>query len=172
MDCGDKAYDKPNNSRVIQRVPLSRIGISISTWQMQIWKTYLLYKIVRSLSLQYLTKYLRLTIMLLMIKLELQIKTTLRNFLTEEKASSTLFFICVREWKNLESPIREAKSIKRFKSMLMQFFVLFLIHDQISIKLLTRLWLKFCHLHERKFHHKFKYCVSHMCNCGVEIEIT
>ena len=59
--------------------------------------------------------------------------------------------------------------------MLMQFFKskqrsLFSIHDQIDIKLLSRLQLKFSHLSKYKFCHKFKDCVSPMCNCGIEME--
>ena len=72
--------------------------------------------------------------------------------------------------------MREAKSIKHFKSMLIQFFQLkqkkFSIHDQIGVKLLTRLQLNFSHLCKLKFCHKFKYCARPMFNCGTEIETT
>ena len=72
--------------------------------------------------------------------------------------------------------MHEAKPIKHFKSMLMQFFTLFLtlfsIHDQIGVKLLTRLRLKFSHLNNLKFRHKFNDCLGPMCNCGTEIETT
>ena len=73
--------------------------------------------------------------------------------------------------------MREAKSIKQFKSMLMQFFTfkqisLFPIHDQIGVKLITRLRLKFSHLSKHKFRHKFKDRVGPMCKCGAEIEKT
>ena len=72
--------------------------------------------------------------------------------------------------------MHEAKPIKHFKSMLMQFFTLFLtlfsIHDQIGVKLLTRLRLKFSHLNNLKFRHKLNDCLGPMCNCGTEIETT
>ena len=78
--------------------------------------------------------------------------------------------------------MREAKSIKHFKSTLVQFFTLFSrffqymtkfsIHDQIGVNLLTKLRLKFSHLSNLKFRRKFKACLRPMCNCGTEIETT
>ena len=49
--------------------------------------------LMKGLSLQYLNKHLRLTIVLVIIKLELQIEITYRNFLTEQKASSIFSFL-------------------------------------------------------------------------------
>ena len=46
------------------------------------------------------------------------------------------------------------------------------MHDQIDAKLLRRLQLKFSHLSKHKFCHKFKDCVSPMCNYCTEIETT
>ena len=40
------------------------------------------------------------------------------------------------------------------------------------MKLLTRLRLKFSHLSNLKFRHKFKDCLRPICNCGTEIETT
>ena len=67
--------------------------------------------------------------------------------------------------------------MKQFKSKFMQFFTLkqgslLLIHEQIGVTLLTKLRLKFSHLHEHKFRHKFKYCVIPMWNYGADNEIT
>ena len=69
----------------------------------------------------------------------------------------SFFPVGVRESNNFGK--RGAKSIKQFKSMLMQFFKskqrsLFSIHDQIGVKLLRRLQLKFSHLSKHKFCHK------------------
>ena len=41
--------------------------------------------LIQGPSLQYLTKHLRLTVVVLIIKLELQIEATQRNFLTNRK---------------------------------------------------------------------------------------
>ena len=93
---------------------------------------------MKGLSLQYLNKHLRLTIVLVIIKLELQVEITYRNFLTEQKASSIFSFLFLSR-TTLETPR-------------------------------TRLQLKFIHLSKYKFCHKFKDCVSPMCNCGIEME--
>ena len=55
--------------------------------------------------------------------------------------------------------------------MLMQLFTLkqrslFSIYDQVRVKLLARLRLKFSHLNEHKLRHKSKDFVSPMRNCG------
>ena len=73
--------------------------------------------------------------------------------------------------------MRGAKSIKQFISMLIQFFKskqrsLFSIYDQIGVKLLRRLQLKFSHKFSHKFCHKLKDCASPICTCGTEIETT
>ena len=49
---------------------------------------------------------------------------------------------------------------------------LFSIHDPTSVKLLTRLRLKFSHLNEHKFRHNFKDTVVAMCDSGTETETT
>ena len=50
--------------------------------------------------------------------------------------------------------------------------LLFLMHDPIGVKLLTRLRLQLSCLNELKFCHNFKDCMSLMCDCGAETEIT
>ena len=49
---------------------------------------------------------------------------------------------------------------------------LFSIHDTISVKILTRLWIKCSNLNEHKFCHNFKDTVVPMCNCGTETQTT
>ena len=49
---------------------------------------------------------------------------------------------------------------------------LFAIHDPGSVKLLSRLRLKFSHLNEHNFRHNFRDAVSPMCDCGSETETT
>ena len=83
--------------------------------------------------------------------------------LTSELKALTIPFssFCVTEWNKLGNTIRNAESIKQFKSMLKHLFPLkqksfFSIHEPIGVKLLTRLWLQFSHLNEHKFGHNFK----------------
>ena len=47
---------------------------------------------------------------------------------------------------------------------------MFSIHHQIGVKLLTRLRLKFSHLSNLKFRHKFNDCLTPLINRGTEIE--
>ena len=84
---------------------------------------------------------------------------------------------CVREWNKLYNTMQDAESIKQFKSMLKKIFFLnqrslFTIHDPVGAKLLRRYQLQFNQLNEHKFHHNFKDCVSHMCDCVAETETT
>ena len=77
----------------------------------------------------------------------------------------------------LDISLGKAENIKRFKSMLKDFFnlkqkSLFAIHDSAGVKLLSRLRLKFSHLNEHKFRHNFKDVLSPMCGCGSETETT
>ena len=60
--------------------------------------------------------------------------------------------------------------LKDFVNLKQKF--LFAIHDQIGIKWLLRLRLKFSNLNEHKFHkcHDFKDVLSPMCDCGSKTE--
>ena len=49
---------------------------------------------------------------------------------------------------------------------------LFLIHDTVGVKLLTRLWLQLSHLNEYKFCNNFKGCMIPIYDCGAETETT
>lgn len=87
-------------------------------------KLTFLYKIVQDLSPQYLTKCLRSN-----YALNYQIRTANKNILNnffyrKENFKYSSFPFCVRKWNNLGNSISEAKSIKQWKSMLMQFFLL------------------------------------------------
>ena len=95
---------------------------------------------------------------------------------TENFKQSFLPF-CLNEWCELVISLRKAENIKRFKSMLKDFFnvkqkSLFAIHDSARFKLLLRLRLKFSHLNEHKFRHNFKDTVNPMSDFGSENETT
>ena len=132
-----------SNSRCIQGVPLSRIWIRISTWQMGISKTYHFHKVAQDLSPQYLTKYLRSN-----CAPNCQTSAENKNHLQEfpyetEKLKFSFFPFYVRQWNSLGSSIS---------------------------KLLTRLRLTLSHLNQHKLCQKFRDYVSPMCNWGAEIE--
>ena len=129
------------------------------------------------MSPRYLTKYVNLR-----STSNYQTRSANKNNLQEfscrtESFKHSFFPFCVREWNKLDNTIRDAESVKQFKSMLKNFFSLnqrslFSIHDPVGVKLLTRLRLQFSHLNEHKFRHNFKDCVSPMYDCGVETETT
>ena len=140
-------------------------------------KVTFFYKIVKGLPLPYLTKYVNLR-----STSNYQARPANKNNLQEfscrtESFKHSFFPFWVREWNKLDSTIRDAESIKQFKSMLKNFFSLnqrslFSIHDPVGVKLLTKLRLQFSHLNEHKFRHNFKDCVSPICDCGAETETT
>ena len=105
-------------------------------------------------------------------------KNNLQEFSCRTESFKHSFFpFCVREWNKLDNTIRDAESIKQFKSMLKNFFSLnqrslFSIHDPVGVKMLTRLRLQFSHLNEHKFCHNFKDCVSPMGDFSAETKTT
>ena len=129
------------------------------------------------MSPQYLTKYVNLR-----STSNYQTRSVNKNNLQEfscrtESFRHSFFPFRVREWNKLDNIIRDAESIKQFKSMLKFFFSLnqrslFSIHGPAGVKLLTSLRLQFSHLNKYKFRHNFKDCVSPMCDCGAETETT
>ena len=119
------------------------------------------YKIVKGLSPPYLTKYANLR-----STSDYQTRSANKNNLQEFSCRTnsfkySFFPFCVREWNKLDNTLRDAESIKQFKSMLKNFVSLnqrslFSIHDPVGVKLLTMLRLQFTHLNEHKFRHNFK----------------
>ena len=70
----------------------------------------------------------------------------------------TFFPYCINEWNNLNAKVRNAKSIKFFKKMIVtdnKENSVFSAYDPYGVKLLTRLRLQFSHLNEHKFRHDF-----------------
>ena len=70
-------------------------------------------------------------------------------------------YLDVNGWCKLDISLGKAKNIKRFKSILKDFFnlkqkSLFAIHDSAGVKLLSSLQLKFSHLNEHKFYQTLK----------------
>ena len=94
-----------------------------------------------------------------------------------ENFKQSFFSFYINESRKLDISPRKAENIKRFKSMLKDFFnlkqkSLFAIHDPAGVKLLSRLRLKISHLNEHEFCHNFKATLSPMCDCGSQSENT
>ena len=87
----------------------------------------------------------------------------------------TFFPYGINEWNNLNAKVRNAKSIKFFKKMIVtdnKENSVFSVYDLYGVKLLTRLRLQFRHLKEHKFRHGFGDTVSPLCGCNAEIKDT
>ena len=87
----------------------------------------------------------------------------------------TFFPYRINEWRNLNAEVKDAKSIKFFKKMIVtdnKENSVFSVYDPYGVKLLTRLRLQFSHLKEHKFRHGFGDTVSPICGCNAEIEDT
>ena len=49
---------------------------------------------------------------------------------------------------------------------------IFVHHNQLGLKLLTRLRLRLSHLSEHRFNHNFVSCLNTFCTCSLEVEST
>ena len=81
------------------------------------------------------------------------------------------------EWKKLDPDKRICLSYNIFRKVLLNFIrpsenKICNIHDQVGIKLLTRLRLRSSHLHKHKFRHDFEGTLNPLCPCSIEAENT
>ena len=140
LDYGDIIFDKPNNesfkSRIesiqykaciattgaIQGISRERLyrELGLESLSDRCWfrKLTFFYKIVKGLSPPYLTKYVNLR-----STSNYQTRSANKNNLQEFPCRSnsfkySFFPFCGREWNKLDNTIRDAESIKQFKSML------------------------------------------------------
>ena len=135
------------------------------------------YKIVKGLSPKYLTLYLQLHNNPIYLN-----RSTAKN-IVKQTASRVVHFnnkffpCCSQEWNNLSDDIKSLTSPISFKKALLSFVKtsansIFAIHDNNSIKLLTRFRLNFSHLNEHKLRHNFLDTLNPLCSCGSEPETT
>ena len=79
------------------------------------------------------------------------------------------------EWNNIDSNLRNSKSISVFKEKILNFIrpspnSVFDIHNPRGIKLITRLRLGLSYLKEHKLKHSFQDTTDPLCNCCQDIE--
>ena len=107
-----------------------------------------------------------------------QLNLELSQFFSRTKSFSNSFFpYCIKEWKKLDTKIKNLPSLSTFKKPLLVFCKteensLFNVHNPIGVKYLNRLRLNFSHLNEHKFHHNFRDTVNPLCCCNTETETT
>ena len=199
LDYVDIIYDKPQKGsfiKKIERVQYSAcLGITgafkgtsrerlyqelgLESLKDRRWhrKLCFLYKIVKCLLPKYLTSYLQLHNNPIY-----QTRSTAKNTV-KQIASRTVNlnnrFLprCSQEWNNLCDDIKSLPSPISFKKAFLSFLktsenLVFAIHDNNGIKLLTCLRLNFSNVDEHKFRHNFLGTVNPMCSCGFEPETT
>ena len=90
---------------------------------------------------------------------------------------NSFFTNVINEWNKLDNEIKGAVSSSLFKGSLLKMGrphanSTYRIHNQIEIRLLTRLRLGLSHLSEHKFGHNFADCVNPLCFCSIKSETT
>ena len=95
---------------------------------------------------------------------------------TEYFQNSFLPYV-IKERNKLDTNKRSCQSYESFRKDLLNFIrpsesKIFNIHDQVGIKLLTRLKLGLSHLREHKFRHNFEGTLNPLCCCSIEDETT
>ena len=101
---------------------------------------------------------------------------TFTSFYCRTKYFQNSFLPCViREWNKLDPENRSCLSYNSFRKPLLNFIrpsenKIFNIHDQLGIKLLTRLRLGFSHLSEYEFRQNFEDTLNLLCSCSIEAE--
>ena len=88
---------------------------------------------------------------------------------------NSFFPSAIIEWNNLDTNLKNSKSISVFKEKILNFIrpspnSFFGCHNPKGIKLITRLRLGLRHLREHKFKHSFQDTINPLCNCGQDIE--
>ena len=88
---------------------------------------------------------------------------------------NSFFPSAIIEWNNLDSNLKNSKSISVFKEKILNFTrpspnSFFDCHNLKEIKLIAKLRLGLNHLGEHKFKHSFQDTIKPLCNCGQCIE--
>ena len=78
---------------------------------------------------------------------------------------NSFFPSTIIKWNNLDPSLRNSKSFVVFKNSILKFNRPF-----PSIRLITRLHVCMCHLHEHKFKHNFQDCLNPICSCSLDIK--
>ena len=93
---------------------------------------------------------------------------------TEYFQNSFLPYV-IKEWNKLDPDKLSCQSYESFRKALLNFIrpsenKIFNIHDQVDIKLRTRLRLELSHLREHKYPHNFGDTFNLLCYCSIETE--
>ena len=89
----------------------------------------------------------------------------------------SFFPYTILEWNKLDLQLRNEKSFKKFRNILLKLgepgpYLIYRIQHPLGLKLFTRLRLGLSHLTKHRFKHNFKSCINPLCTCSVEVEST
>ena len=89
----------------------------------------------------------------------------------------SFFPYTIREWNKLGLQLRNEKSFKKFRNILLKLGrptpdLIYGIHHPLGPKLLTALRLGLSHHNEHRFKHNFKNCINPLCTYDLEVEST
>ena len=87
---------------------------------------------------------------------------------------NSFFPYCIKQWNDLDDSIKTLPTVKAFKSHIFEFIrpkghSFFVILDEHSMNLLTKIRVEFSDLREHRYNHNFN-CISAVCRCGIEDE--
>ena len=105
-----------------------------------------------------------------------QTNISLRNqiikppFSKTERYNNSFFPFCIKNWNTLDDNIKSSLSLNEFKTKICTFIrpkahLFYKIHDQLGVKLLTKIRVTFSDLRDHRFNHNFN-CLSPFCICG------
>ena len=199
LDYGDIIYDNPENETLINKLEkvqyqacLAITGafqgtsreslyreLGLECLQTRRWyrKMIFFYKILNGSAPKYLFDILPVS-KNRHYSFRNQSNLELSQFFSRTKSFSNSFFpYCIKEWKKLDTKIKNLPSLSTFKKAILVFCKteensLFNVHNPIGVKYLNRLRLNFSHLNEHKFHHNFRDTVNPLCCCNTETETT
>ena len=87
----------------------------------------------------------------------------------------SFFLSTISEWNKLDLKIRQSKTLLTFRNALIKIGrpipkPIYIVHNPVGLKLLTRLRLGLSHLNQHKFNHNFQDRLNPVCSCSLEVE--
>ena len=196
IDYADVIYDHPNNELFKKRLEsmqynaalaitgcirgssmdkiFNELGLEYLADRRWLRRLSLFYKISKGSCPSYLSKIVTLNQPTYNVRNPVEIRQI--NARTDLFRFS-FFPYCIKEWNNLDSSIRNSKSVDIFRNSLLKFlrpkgFSVYGIHNPLGLKLLVRLRVGLSHLREHKFRHNFRDTLNPLCSCNIEPEST
>ena len=189
LDYGDIEYDQPNNQSFSNKIEVVQYDAALAvtnaikgTSRTKLCKDFrrwfrrlcTFYKV----KTQRAPKYLYKPIPLKNNTYNTRSTHLVGTYFCRTNAFKYSFFpYTIREWNKLDLQLRNEKSFKKFRNILLKLGqptpdLIYVIHRPLGLKLLARLRLGLSHLNKHRFKHNFKNCINPLCTCPLEVEPT